>query len=349
MAIGERSWVVDLHSQVENVNTLEELELWRKQCIYGVPAYIKDLNSKAYKPQLVSFGPSTTAKPMEEHKHGALLHVLKRSVKPLDDLLTEMEKMGEQLQDAYQNLDEYWRIERRKFLQLMIADGCFMLEIMRASTGNSSDYPFNDPIFGSHGVLPTVPYIRRDMLMIENQLPLLVLEKLVAAETGSLGNADQINKLVLKFCAPVARPPLAGLGLGLHPLDLFRRSLLQCPMRRPVPTSESGSSEIIRSALELCEFGIQFRRSRTSSLGDIRFGNGVLSLPAIIGDDTSELMFLNLMAFERLHPGAGNEVTSYVFFMDNIIGSAKDVSFLHSKGIIQNALGSDKAVANLFH
>lgn len=60
-------------------------------------------------------------------------------------------------------------------------------------------------------------------------------------------------------------------------------------------------------------------------------------------------MFLNLMAFERLHFGAGNEVTSYVFFMDNIIDSAKDVSLLHSKGIIENAIGSDKAVAKLFN
>ncbi|XP_073098548.1 UPF0481 protein At3g47200-like [Elaeis guineensis] len=353
MASGEKSWVADFSRQVKNVNPSAELEIWRKQSIYRVPACIKDLNSKAYKPQVVSFGPfhhgEAQVMPMEEHKHRALLHFLKRSVKPLDDFVTEMEEVVEQLLDAYQNLDEDWRRERQKFLQLMIVDGCFMLEIMRVSTGHSNDYAFNDPIFSSHGVLYTVPYVRRDMLMIENQLPLLVLEKLVAVETGRSRNDDQINKLVLKFCAPVARPPLAGLGLGLHPLDLFRRSLLYGPTRRSATRSELGSSDIVRSAVELYEAGIRFRRSKTRSLHDIMFSHGVLSLPVIIVDDTTEFMFLNLMAFERLHVGAGNEVTSYVFFMDNIIDSAKDVSLLHSKGIIQNALGSDKAVAKLFN
>ncbi|MBA0571774.1 hypothetical protein Golob_002149 [Gossypium lobatum] len=60
-------------------------------------------------------------------------------------------------------------------------------------------------------------------------------------------------------------------------------------------------------------------------------------------------MFLNLIAFERFHVGAGNEVTSYIFFMDNIIDNERDVALLHSTGIIQNALGSDKAVAHLFN
>lgn len=43
------------------------------------------------------------------------------------------------------------------------------------------------------------------------------------------------------------------------------------------------------------------------------------------------------------------QVTSYIFFMDNIIDNDKDVALLHSKGIIQNAIGSDKAVAKLFN
>lgn len=45
-----------------------------------------------------------------------------------------------------------------------------------------NDYATNDPIFSNHGKLYNMPYIRYDMLMLENQLPLLVLEKLVAIE-----------------------------------------------------------------------------------------------------------------------------------------------------------------------
>jgi Plant protein of unknown function len=85
--------------------------------------------------------------------------------------------------------------------------------------------------------------------------------------------------------------------------------------------------------MELYEAGIRFKQSRTTSLHDIHFKGGALSLPVIVVDDATEYVFLNLMAFERLHVGAGNEVTSYVFFMDNIIDSAKDVSLLTSKGM----------------
>jgi hypothetical protein len=65
-------------------------------------------------------------------------------------------------------------------------------------------------------------------------------------------------------------------------------------------------------------------------------------------DDTTEYVLLNLMAFERLHVGAGNDVTAYVFFMDNMVDSARDVALLTSRRIVYNTVGSDKAVAKLF-
>ncbi|KAK9291977.1 hypothetical protein L1049_019929 [Liquidambar formosana] len=115
------------------------------------------------------------------------------------------------------------------------------------------------------------------------------------------------------------------------------------------PVATEGGDEIIRSATELDEAGIRFKRSKTDSLKDISFSGGVLRLPLIIVDDATESMFLNLMAYERFHVGVGSEVTSYIFFMDNIIDNATDVALLHSRGIIQNAVGSDKAVAKLFN
>ncbi|BAT14340.1 Os11g0541300 [Oryza sativa Japonica Group] len=85
------------------------------------------------------------------------------------------------------------------------------------------------------------------------------------------------------------------------------------------------------SAAELHETGIHFQLSATEGLGGgITFIGGVLNIPKIYLDDNAERIFLNLMAFERLHPGAGN---------DN----------LRSKEIIKNDLGSDKAVADLIN
>ncbi|KAJ0973483.1 hypothetical protein J5N97_021442 [Dioscorea zingiberensis] len=345
------SWVVDIHKKLNEVDPSKELALWSKQSIYRVPACIKDLNPKAYKPQIISLGPyhhdDPQLLPMEDHKQRALLHFLKRANKSIDEFLEAMDEVEPLLLASYQGLDEKWN-DKELFLQLMIVDGCFMLEVLRVATGHvGADYVANDPIFSNHGMLYTVPYIKRDMLMLENQLPLLVLQKLVTIETGTVVDEDQINKLVLKFFTPSVRLPT--MPLGLHPLDVFRKSLLQGPTKRSPSQKDHVSSEIIRSAMELDEAGIRFRTNKSNSLRDISFRHGILYLPVIVVDDATEYMFLNLMTFERLHVNAGNEVTAYVFFMDNIIDSAQDVSLLHSKGIIQNALGSDKAVAKLFN
>ncbi|XP_058092798.1 uncharacterized protein LOC131239214 [Magnolia sinica] len=87
--------------------------------------------------------------------------------------------------DSYDQLDEGWK-ESGRFLQLMILDGCFVIEIFRNINPKFSDeYAYNDPIFSKHAMFCKLPRIKRDMLMIENQLPLLLLKTLVAFETGS--------------------------------------------------------------------------------------------------------------------------------------------------------------------
>uniref|UniRef100_A0A8R7RDT8 Uncharacterized protein n=2 Tax=Triticum urartu TaxID=4572 RepID=A0A8R7RDT8_TRIUA len=195
-----------------------------------------------------------------------------------------------------------------------------------------------------------VAYIRRDMVMLENQLPLLLLQKLVEVENGNPPNDDFINRMVLKFLAQSSGPVPPGIGLGLHPLDVFRRSMLTGKCHQILsPQGIEEDNAIIRSALKLYEAGIRFKPSKTLSLHDIQFRSGTLSVPTVSVDDSTEYMFLNVMPFERLHVGVGNDVTDYVFFMNNIIDSAKNVALLSSKGIIQKAIGSDQAVANLFN
>ncbi|KAM7496229.1 hypothetical protein LguiA_020643 [Lonicera macranthoides] len=367
--MGEKGWVIKINDELKKMAATSEeiqteMEIWKKRCIYKVAPCVTEINKKAYKPQVVSFGPyhhgEEYLKPMEEHKHRALLHFLKRSKKPLESYVEALSQVVEDLKDSYETLDPVWKQDTDAFLQLMILDGCFMLEILRIATQMMNDYATNDPIFSNHGKLYIMPYIKRDMLMLENQLPLLVLEKLIAVENDKVKDKDQVvNKLILKFCNPNTSA-VSSIGKCLHVLDAYRKGLLWKDPRRkkshnnrniniPSAYSEEDEGEIIRSATELNEAGIRFKKSKTGSLQDITFKGGILRLPPILVDDTTESMLLNQIAFERFHVGAGNEVTSYIFFMDNIIDNAGDVSLLHSQGIIQNAIGSDKAVAKLFN
>ncbi|XP_039778407.1 putative UPF0481 protein At3g02645 [Panicum virgatum] len=104
------------------------------------------------------------------------------------------------------------------------------------------------------------------------------------------------------------------------------------------------------TATELYEAGIHYTATSTIIYGEwrnleaISFKRGTLSIPVVQVDDYTEKKYLNLMAFQRLEPGAGNDITDFIFFMDGIIDSARDVALLRSSGVVVNLLGSDEEV-----
>ncbi|KAF8018126.1 hypothetical protein BT93_H3121 [Corymbia citriodora subsp. variegata] len=356
----ETDWIVQVNESL-NFEFLpsDGPQYWEKRSIYKVRSCIADLNSKAYLPQVVSFGPYHHGKdhlfPMEEHKHRTLHRFLKRSKKCLEPFLDSLREVAQVLEESYDALDPMWKVgssegAASQFLKLMITDGCFLLEILRTTTEEKLDYAVNDPIFSSHGKLHIMPYIKRDMLMLENQLPMLVLDRLVAVESDGKKGNEFINNLIIKFYSSSTLSK--DIGKCLHVLDVYRKSLLLPEKKSEEKKTKEKAKlpkEMIWSATKLHEHGIEFRKSDTSSLKDISFASGVLRLPMITVDDTIKSVYLNLIAFEHLHVKAGNEVTSYIFLMEKIIDKEGDVALLEAQGIIQNAIGSDKAVAELFN
>ncbi|KAL6003614.1 hypothetical protein ACLOJK_023847 [Asimina triloba] len=180
----KRSRLEEAKERVENpISIAEEQQKWHWHCIYRLPMWWPEIhkNATSYKPQVVSFGPYHHGQPhlqaMEEHKLRAVVHFVARTKKPIEAYLAALR-------------DVEWRRDEEKFLELMMVDGCFMLEILYyyseayLSNDYAADYAANDPIFSTHGKLYNIPHIKRDMLMVENQIPLLVLERLVNVERG---------------------------------------------------------------------------------------------------------------------------------------------------------------------
>ncbi|KAE8663722.1 heparan-alpha-glucosaminide N-acetyltransferase-like [Hibiscus syriacus] len=318
--MGQPTWVIDVNRKHETMpDTNAEKEHWMKRSIYKLPAALADLNKKAYTPQVVSFGPYHHGKdrliPMEEHKKRSLLHFLKRSDKPLEAFVNSLVKDVEKLKECYDLLDPIWEHDDHKFLQMMILDGCFMLEILRSATHTMEDYAPNDPFFSHHGKIHIMPFIKRDMLMLENQLPMHVLHSLVA-------DGEFLNKLILKFCSP--NTPISTMGTCLHVLDVYRKSLLpDIPRRR-------NENDVINRAL----YGTKMA---TTSF-DQRWN---LTKPESCSRKA------NPCASRTFNSGEG--FSRYQSSSWTTQRSLWDVALLHSRGIIQNALGSDKAVANLFN
>jgi hypothetical protein len=93
--------------------------------------------------------------------------------------------VADELQAAYNDLDYKWRSNKGRFVDMMVMDGCFLLEWARTwLLPVAVDYATNDPVFSVRSYIKLWPTIRRDMIAMENQLPLLVLQRLLAIYEG---------------------------------------------------------------------------------------------------------------------------------------------------------------------
>ncbi|PAN42940.1 hypothetical protein PAHAL_8G200200 [Panicum hallii] len=354
------SWVLEM----EKLDTRPSVEMarWKQHSIYRVPEFIKKMtNRDAYQPQFVSLGPLHHGEPhlmpMEEHKRRAVLHMFRRARKPLTKFVEAIEEVADELEAAYDGLDDRWRgASRGSFVEMMVTDGCFLLELMRIDLSRvakddgggevDTGYAANDPVFSTSSFLNLWPIMSNDMIAMENQIPLIVLQRIVFAASGSdtPPSARWINNTVrLLLCGPSFEEGMD--NLGLHFLDILHKGY--CGTRPYWRRSEYEART--PCAVELSEAGIQFQKSNTKSIHDVDFVNGVLSMPLLRLHDQTEMELLNLMAFEWLHPNTTNDVRCYIAFVDNIIESERDVALLRSQGLIENRMCSDKKVVELFN
>ena len=70
----------------------------------------KQSHRDAYQPQFVSLGPLHHGEPhllpMEEHKRRAVLHMVNWTGKPLTEYVAAMEEVADELEAAYDDLDD---------------------------------------------------------------------------------------------------------------------------------------------------------------------------------------------------------------------------------------------------
>ncbi|XP_010244239.1 PREDICTED: UPF0481 protein At3g47200-like [Nelumbo nucifera] len=375
-------WVISITEKLEQARQDENAGSWAKLCIYRVPKCLREGDDKAYVPQIVSLGPyhhgRKRLREMDRHKWRALHHTLKRTNHDVKHYLEPIKELEEKARACYEG---EITLSSKEFVEMMVLDGCFMLELFRGAAGGFKHlgYSRNDPVFAMRGIMHS---IQRDMIMLENQIPLFVLDRLLGLQMGDLDQKGFVAKLALRFFDPLmpSDEPLQQKYLtrmessmghstvfdplteqdGLHCLDIFRRSLLR---RGPQPSArmwirrwsqadrvaDKRRQQLIHCVTELKDAGIKFKKRKTDRFWDIKFKNGVLRIPRLLIHDGTKSLFLNLIAFEQCHLDCSNNITTYVIFMDNLINSPQDVGYLHYYGIIEHWLGSDAEVADLFN
>ncbi|XP_021897426.1 UPF0481 protein At3g47200 [Carica papaya] len=379
----ESEWVISIKEKLNQARQDDAAGSWARLSIYRIPHYLREGDDKAYVPQIVSLGPYHHGKKrlrqMDRHKWRSLHQILKRTDQDVKIYLDEMKELEEKARECYEGPI---LMSSSEFVEMLVLDGCFVLELFQGVAGGFKQlgYPRNDPVFAMRGSMHS---IQRDMVMLENQLPLFVLDRLLELQLGKSHHRGLVAKLALTFFDPLMPTdeplptsnrdkleeslgdhatvfdPLSEKGC-LHCLDVFRRSLLRTG---PQPTprvwmkrwshgnrvADKRRQQLIHCVSELREAGIKFKRRKTDRFWDIKFENGILRIPRLLIHDGTRSLFLNLIAFEQCHLDCTNDITSYVVFMDNLINSPEDVGHLHYFGIIEHWLGSDAEVADLFN
>lgn len=292
-------------------------EMNRKRAsIYRIPEHIKKVNPNAFKPQVVSFGPYHHREPhllpMEKIKHLFLYDFESNCKLSIEDMVNEVWDMLEDLQRSYDKLDDVWKTKPAKFLELMILDGCLFMQVL---------------LKPSSLWMLSLEDVVRDMLLLENQLPMKLLDKLYSML--ELEYNQNIKSLVwgsLNLHTEVEESLMA--KDYLHLLDMYRTELKFHTGNEPylLQHSHLGMGHEIQVARRFDKAGIKLKKG--CNLMDVDFdqNKGVLTLPFIKINANIESGLLNAMTFEKL-VGIDNIVGSFVILMGNLLEKDEVDSF----------------------
>ncbi|XP_042489528.1 UPF0481 protein At3g47200-like [Macadamia integrifolia] len=323
-------------------------------CIYRVEKRIRKMNEDAYTPDTISIGPYHRDKQnsqmlaMEDLKSRYVQALLIRTSEriSLEDYLKALKKLETEARGCYSELINY---EENYFIELMLFDGLFILELFRKYS-HDVDVEESDPIF--HSNLGRTRVVR-DLLLLENQIPMSVLEKLFDLSKDPKVDKKSLIELALNFFEALIPDGMYKYKKTINPpkhlLDLLSYTL-GSSLPQVTKLASSTAQESLPCVMELQRSGVKFEKgSEDGSLMDIKFNEGVYEIPPLCVGGYTEAFFRNLIAYEQQGYRGRHHVTSYAILMDYLINSADDVAFLRDREIIKNQLGEDKKVLSLFN
>ncbi|XP_039156903.1 UPF0481 protein At3g47200-like [Eucalyptus grandis] len=145
-----------------------------ERSIFRVRHQLRKVNEKAYDPEILAIGPyhceNGKFKFMEEQKLRYLQQLLERRKESVDSYMPTLRELEERARNCYA---ETINLSQEKFLAMMLIDGCFIIEFFR-KYNNMIPTDRDDPVMRGRGIINS---IRRDLQLLENQLPLFVLSK----------------------------------------------------------------------------------------------------------------------------------------------------------------------------
>ncbi|CAK9187389.1 unnamed protein product [Ilex paraguariensis] len=226
-------------------------------------------------------------------------------------------------------------------------DGCFLLGFIEGCV-NKKELILT--ILSCFLGLASLTTLYNDLILLENQLPFLVIHGLMSIRHLE----DEREKMIHSFLhstyahRPVNKKqePQDEGRQPLHLLELLQEKYLSHHKaddgrnkgKHSSSTLSKASDHSFGSAIELKAKRIYFKSSGPSCLTDINFTfccYGQLMLPHIVSSSNIKCLFLNMITYE-MAPNTLTclEVCNYIYFMNLLISGANDVIELRSHYII---------------
>lgn len=338
----------------------------KRWSIFRVPVHIRVVDDMAYTPKIVSIGPfhhnSPVLKPMEAQKLRFLNRLLERirHKKSRLDLENAMRNLKERTRNCYS--EEFAKMDDNCFAQMMLLDACFIVELLRLNDKVSKEEDLEEPIFGTRC---TLPIIGRDLLMLENQIPMFVLQDIYDL-TSLDDNPTPLYKLALKFFESLrpCKDKVSEERLNTdspHLLASFQSSFI--PVHCDTNAQSTGPKKkwneyerlpgkgLVNNARRLTYAGIKLRCEfgDPDHLLDIEFERGCLKIPTLLLDDGMCSLLRNLIAYEQGNRYTVPYFTCLAVLLDSMVDTTSDIDILRNSGIIKQAKGGNDEVVDLLN
>ncbi|XP_062095085.1 UPF0481 protein At3g47200-like isoform X2 [Humulus lupulus] len=283
---------------------------------------------------------------MEEHKKRYLRDYLRDARKDLDYYVNIIKVKEEELRSCYA---ESIAFKSDEFVRIVLVDAVFIIKTLLSSFPSTCRNP-HDHICCRSWMMND---IRPDLLLLENQLPLVILEdlfnpvrKYFSHEQISIAGLAHVffNRMISVFEEHLERSS----PRAKHFVDLLSK-FSAFPLRPKSETERQLETSYLPSATKLHQAGVKFKARTSKNLLDIQFSKGILEIPKLMVTDHTEILIRNLVAFEQCHFSDNRYITDYVVLLDNLVNTPEDVDLLVKSAIIDNQLGDSNQVANLIN
>ena len=238
-----------------------------EECIYKAPAALCDSNRACYTPRVISIGPfhhgSEKLMPMEIQKQRYLKEFCKRLRGKTKESLKVLWRTIEDLEDDIKRryAANTFDFSRDQFVKMILFDAVFIFELflkneedMRDNQRYQDDFVIGKPWLRAA--------IQRDLILLENQLPFFILEKLYSlaieeTKPDYRSFLDLSCRYFEKYGKNKTKPDETKPYEVLHFTDLVRHFL---SLKHPQLESPDGKQiKNLYSATMLHQAGIKFK------------------------------------------------------------------------------------------